>query len=173
MENQRQRRSKRRVAAVAAAAGFALSHYFDPRMGKARRARARDQIGGILRRTGRKAGRLGRRTRAKGYGALMKARHPVQETKDLSDVTLARKVQSEALSGSDVPEGITVNAEDGVVVLRGEVQTAERMTELAQAVLLVPGVVGVQNLLHLPGEPAPNKASALEASARAKESATP
>jgi hypothetical protein len=34
-------------------------------------------------------------------------------------------------------------------------------------------VVGVQNLLHLPGEPAPNKASALEASARAKESATP
>jgi osmotically-inducible protein OsmY len=103
----------------------------------------------------------------------MKATHPVEQPKDMDDATLVDKVESEVLRGPNVPEGITVNAEDGIVVLRGEVDTPERMTELAQAVLRVPGVAGVENLLHLPGEPAPNKARALEASARASRAARP
>jgi osmotically-inducible protein OsmY len=99
----------------------------------------------------------------------MKATHPTEQTKDLDDATLAHKVESEVLRGA--PEGITVNAEDGIVVLRGEVDSPERMSELARMVLRVPGVSGVENLLHLPGQPAPNKAKALEASTRAAESA--
>jgi osmotically-inducible protein OsmY len=100
----------------------------------------------------------------------MRATHPTEQPKDLDDATLARKVGSEVLRTA--PEGITVNAEDGIVVLRGEVSAPERMSELARAVLRVPGVTGVENLLHLPGEPAPNKAPALEASTRAAESAS-
>jgi osmotically-inducible protein OsmY len=100
----------------------------------------------------------------------MRATHPTEQPKDLDDATLAHKVESEVLRTA--PEGITVNAEDGIVVLRGEVAAPERMSELARAVLRVPGVTGVENLLHLPGEPAPNKAPALEASTRAAESAS-
>jgi osmotically-inducible protein OsmY len=100
----------------------------------------------------------------------MKATHPVEQAIDLDDATLAHRIESEVLGTA--PEGITMNAEDGIVVLRGEVDSPERMSELAQAVLRVPGVTGVENLLHLPGEPAPNKAPALEASTRAAESAS-
>jgi hypothetical protein len=56
-----------------------------------------------------------------------------------------------------------------VVVLRGEVESPDQMTGLAQLALKVPGVEGVQNLLHLPEEPPPNKEAAREASAQATE----
>jgi hypothetical protein len=160
-------RARRRTVLLAAGAGAAAAYFFDPQMGRTRRTKARDKVGAALRRAGRRLGRLRRRTGASGYGAWMKATHHIQQPKDLDDATLTHKVESEVLRGADVPEGITVNAEDGVVVLRGEVDSPERMAELARRVLRVPGVAGVENLLHLPGEPAPNKARALEASARA------
>lgn len=169
----RERTRRTRWVIVAAVAGMAISYFFDPRLGRTRRTKSRDRLGAMVRRTGRRVGRWGRSTGAKGYGAWMKATHPVEQPKDMDDATLVDKVESEVLRGPNVPEGITVNAEDGIVVLRGEVDTPERMTELAQAVLRVPGVAGVENLLHLPGEPAPNKARALEASARASRAARP
>ena len=92
----------------------------------------------------------------------MKRTHPADQLKDLDDNTLTRKLGSEALTRTAVPESIKVNVEDGVVVLRGEVDSPDRMSELAETVMEVPGVTGVENLLHLPGEPAPNKAAALE-----------
>jgi hypothetical protein len=162
--------TKRRVVLAAAGAGVAIAYFFDPQLGKTRRTRTRDRLAGAFRRMTRRLGRWRRRTEARGYGAWMKATHPVEQTKDLDDATLAHKVESEVLRA--FPEGITINAEDGIVVLRGEVDSPERMAELAQLVLRVPGVSGVENLLHLPGEPAPNKARALEASARAAESAS-
>jgi BON domain-containing protein len=161
--------TKRRVVLAAAGAGVAIAYFFDPQLGRTRRTRARDRLGATFRRTARRLGRWRRRAGAKGYGAWMKATHPTEQTKDLDDATLAHKVESEVLRAA--PEGITVNAEDGIVVLRGEVDSPERMSELARMVLRVPGVSGVENLLHLPGEPAPNKAKALEASNRAAESA--
>jgi BON domain-containing protein len=164
------KRSKRWVIA-AAAVGMGVAYFFDPQLGRTRRTRARDRLAATVRRAGRRAGGWGRSAGARGYGAWMKATHAVEQPKDLDDATLVAKVESEVLRRADVPEGISVNAEDGVVVLRGEVETPERMTELAEAVLRVPGVTGVENLLHLPGEPAPNKARALEASARASRAA--
>jgi hypothetical protein len=155
---------------LGALAGAAAAYFFDPQLGRTRRSRAGDKLGAVVRRTRRRLGRVGRRTGRRGYGAWMKATHRVETPKDLDDTTLTRKIESEVLRGADVPEGITVNVEDGVVVLRGEVESPERMSELARKVLAVPGVSGVENLLHLPDEPAPNKASALEASARAEQS---
>ena len=137
----RERTPKRRRKLLAAAgAGMAVAYFFDPQLGRTRRAKARDRVGAMVRRAGRRLGRWGRWARSSGYGRWLR--------------------------GTDGGR-ITVNAEDGVVILRGEVASAERMAALASAVLQVPGVVGVENLLHLPGEPAPNKARALEASARA------
>jgi len=167
----KERRSKRRkVSALAAgAAGVAAAYFFDPQMGRTRRAKARDRIAAMVRRAGRRLGRKGRWLEGKAYGLRMKATHPVEQPKDFDDATLAHKVESEVLRGTDKGR-ISVNAEDGIVVLRGEVDSPEQMNSLAEAVLRLPGVTGVENLLHLPGESAPNKAPAQEASARARRS---
>ena len=166
----KERRRTRKASALAAgAAGAAAAYFLDPQMGRTRRARAKDRIAATVRRAGRRLGRKGRWLEGKAYGLGMKAIHPVEQPKEFDDVTLAHKVESEVLRGADKGR-ISVNAEDGIVVLRGEVDTAEQMNTIAEAVLHLPGVTGVENLLHLPGEAAPNKAPAQEASARAKRS---
>lgn len=50
---------------------------------------------------------------------------------------------------------IIVNAEEGVVVLRGAVARSEDVDEIERRVRRVGGVRGVRNLLHLEGTPAP------------------
>lgn len=163
----KERRGKRKRSTLAAgAAGAAAAYFFDPQMGRTRRAKARDRIAAMFRRTGRQLGRRGRWVGGKAYGLKMKAKHPIEQPKDFDDATLAHKVESEVLRGPDKGR-ISVNAEDGVVVLRGEVESSDQMNSIAQKVLRLPGVAGVENLLHLPGEPAPNKARAQEVSNRA------
>lgn len=43
---------------------------------------------------------------------------------------------------------------DGVISIRGMVVHLEKIREAEERVRRVPGVVGVENLLHLPGTPA-------------------
>ena len=74
------------------------------------------------------------------------------------DVTLARKVETEIFRAPDAPKGdVVVNAEQGVVFLRGQVKTPEQIQELEQAARAVDGVKDVETLLHTPGTPAPMK----------------
>ena len=62
-----------------------------------------------------------------------------------------------------MPKGqINVDVESGVVTIRGQVDNAFQIASVEKAVLNVPGVVGVENLLHIDGTPAPNKAQARE-----------
>ena len=76
--------------------------------------------------------------------------------KQYDDVTLARKVETEIFRERDAPKGkIDVNVVDGVVELRGEADTPEMIEELVAKTRSVQGVRDVENLLHLPGEPAP------------------
>jgi BON domain len=78
--------------------------------------------------------------------------------KDLSDVALARKVESVIFRRRGVDKGkIDVNAADGVVWLRGEAKTPDLIKELERAARRVPEVRGVENLLHLPKTPAPSR----------------
>jgi osmotically-inducible protein OsmY len=80
-------------------------------------------------------------------------REPAEER--LNDPALARKVESEVFRGEDLPKGsISVNAEYGVIYLRGEVPSRELMDELTVRARGVDGVRAVENLTHLPGEPA-------------------
>jgi osmotically-inducible protein OsmY len=80
-------------------------------------------------------------------------REPAEER--LNDPALARKVESEVFRDDSLPKGnISVNAEYGVVYFRGEVPSQEVMDELTARARGVDGVRAVENLTHLPGEPA-------------------
>ena len=73
----------------------------------------------------------------------------------LNDPALARKVESEVFRDDELPKGsISVNAEYGVIYFRGEVPSQEAMEELTKRARGVDGVRAVENLTHLPGEPA-------------------
>jgi HSP20 family molecular chaperone IbpA len=164
-------KAKKRSILAAGALGATLAYFFDPDRGRARRMKTRDKVGGALRRFERRGGRAVRRAESNAYGAWQRATHAGTQPPPTDDETLKSKVETELFGRPDVAKGkIVVNVEDGVVVLRGEVDDSSQMTELAQLALKVPGVAGVQNLLHLPEEPAPNKAAAMEASSEATES---
>ena len=80
-------------------------------------------------------------------------REPAEER--LNDPALARKVESEVFRDAALPKGsISVNAEYGVIYFRGEVPSREVMEELTKRARGVDGVRAVENLTHLPGEPA-------------------
>ena len=80
-------------------------------------------------------------------------------TTSYDDVTLARKVESEIFRDADAPKGdVDVNAENGVVYLRGQVADEDSIAELERAAKGVDGVRDVESLLHTPGTPAPMKA---------------
>ena len=77
-----------------------------------------------------------------------------RQPKPLGDAAITRKVESEIFRDPDVPKGkIDVNAENGVVFLRGEADRPEMIDDLEEQVRKIPGVQGVENLLHLPGQP--------------------
>jgi hypothetical protein len=135
-----------------AALGAALVYFFDPENGKRRRKVTADRLGGFLRRQRRKSGGLTQRAHA----LKQKASHLREEPKPQpDDVTLARKVESEIFRDAEVPKGkINVNAEDGRVVLRGEVDSPELIEELVGKAGKVQGVQDVESLLHTPGEQA-------------------
>jgi osmotically-inducible protein OsmY len=72
-----------------------------------------------------------------------------------NDATLKDRVEGALLGDPAIPKGdININAEQGIVVLRGEVPDDAIRTALEQRAAQVRGVWYVENLLHLPGEPA-------------------
>jgi osmotically-inducible protein OsmY len=126
-----------------AALGAALAYFFDPQNGRARR---KETIKRIVRLSQQQRGRLTAKATQLREGPKAQP----------DDVTLARKVESEIFSDAEVPKGqINVNAEEGKVVLRGEVESAEMIEELVSKARKVQGVQEVENLLHMPGQAAP------------------
>lgn len=148
----------RRIPLIAAI-GAALMYFFDPEDGKRRRKMTVDRAAGLFRRSGRKAGRAARGVAAEAEGLKQKATHLKEEEKPQpNDATLKAKVETEIFRDADVPKGkIDVNAENGVVYLRGEADRPELIETLEKQVKKIPGVQGVENLLHLPGTPTPTK----------------
>jgi osmotically-inducible protein OsmY len=135
------------------AIGAGLAYFFDPQNGKRRRKMTLDRTAGFFRRSGRRAERARRAVASEAYGLKQKATHLREEEKPQpDDATLTRKVETEIFRGAEVPKGqINVNAESGVVYLRGEVERPELIADLETAARKVQGVRGVENLLHLPG----------------------
>jgi hypothetical protein len=157
----RRRRRRRRLAALrplalGAVAGAALEFFLDPRQGRRRRHAAFDRTGGTLRRLGRRLSRGARFATSLGRGKAQAFRHRSRELGLIDDGTLADKVRSEVLGDPRWPKGrVNVQAYDGIVELRGELEEPELIEELVERVRRVHGVRGVENLLHVPGTPAP------------------
>jgi osmotically-inducible protein OsmY len=87
--------------------------------------------------------------RRKIAGRAKGAVKSVGGAKDYDDVTLAHKVETELFRPADVPKGaISVNVNDGVVELRGELADQEQIDELGNTARRISGVKDVRNLLH-------------------------
>ena len=122
------------------------------------RARSRPDSGSLPQHQARPS-HAGNAVTAEAQAAKQKATHLKEEDKPQpDDVTLARKVETEIFRDADIPKGqINVNAENGKVVLRGEVEEPELIKDLEKRTKKVQGVQEVENLLHVPGTPAPTK----------------
>lgn len=142
---------------LGAAAGATLVFFFDPDEGRRRRAMARDRAAATLRDAGRFADRGSRLAGSRAYGLSRRLAHLRRPTQDANDATLVARVMSEAFRGidPDLKGRVNVNATAGVIYLRGEVERAEDIRALEDRVRRIPGVTAVENLLHLPGTPAP------------------
>jgi osmotically-inducible protein OsmY len=139
--------------------GAALAYFFDPETGNRRRSMTRDRALAFFRRTGHQAGRAGQAAKSQAYGVTQKADQLKERTKEEpDDATLAHKVETELFRDADVPKGdINVNAENGVVYLRGQVADEGLAETLGKSARKIQGVREVENLLHTPGTPAPTK----------------
>ena len=145
---------------IGAAVGAIATLLFDPARGRARRARLRDQGAATVRRAWRAGSRRRRMLGSRAAGMIGALRSgALAEAKDRerpSDPTLKDRVESELLRDPKVPKGsININAQQGIVVLRGEVPDAKVRAKLEKRASEIHGVWYVENLLHLPGEPSP------------------
>ena len=131
------------------ALGAALTYFFDPENGRRRRKIAADRLASLARRHGK---RLIKSTASQAHALKQRSTHLSEEPKPQpDDVTLARKVETEIFRDADVPKGkINVNAENGKVVLRGEVDSPELIEDLVEKARNVQGVQEVESLLHTP-----------------------
>jgi osmotically-inducible protein OsmY len=139
-------------ACIGVVLGWIAGFFFDKDQGKRRRRLAVDRTGGFFRRRVRAAVRAGRMAGATAYGLKQKATHLHEQPKPQpNDATLKAKVESELFRPAYIPKGkIDVNAEDGVVYLRGEADTPEMINELVERARKIQGVREVENLLHVP-----------------------
>jgi osmotically-inducible protein OsmY len=148
---------------IGAGVGAAVAYFFDPVRGRSRRIQAAEQLAAtgrdLLRQTSRQGSRAlsdlqGQADRLGQQAAVQTERLATQD-----DVTVAKRVESQIFRDRSLPSGaVSVNAEDGVIVLRGELDSEEQIRRVEAAAREVAGVRGIQNLLHLSGTPAPNTA---------------
>jgi osmotically-inducible protein OsmY len=134
----------------------AVLEYFvlDKQHAALRRHTARDRALAMMRRRQRDAVRRAKYLEGVAQGIAYKGAHvlPGTRRKEMpDDVTLAQKVESQAFREAHVPkQSVSVNAENGVVYLRGELERQEQIDALVRTAREVEGVRDVKNLLHTP-----------------------
>jgi osmotically-inducible protein OsmY len=137
----------------AAMGGAALAYFLDPQNGRRRRHQSRDQLLSLARQGTKRARKLVHHATSDAAGQARRAAHALRkpEEVELDDTTLVDKVESIVFRQHDVPKGqININAENGVVFLRGQVEDPELVEALEARVRKVRGVKDVENLLHTP-----------------------
>jgi len=137
----------------------AMTMLCDPRQGRRRRATLRDQGKARVRRLGRAVGSLWRGAASDAYAVSHRMVHLVPRDTDMADdETLRQRVESQLFRDRHIPKGdLNITAEHGTLILRGELESPAEIAHLEERVQHIPGVRGVQNLLHPRGTPAPNK----------------
>jgi osmotically-inducible protein OsmY len=144
---------------AAAIGGAAFAYYLDAQNGRRRRHVARDKALSAAKHASRRGRKLVHHVSSDARGYVERAKHVRGGAKELDDSTLVDKVESIVFRQRDVPKGqININAENGVVFLRGEVERPELVDALEARVRKVRGVKGVENLLHTRSQSAPEQA---------------
>jgi hypothetical protein len=146
---------------LAAMVGAGLAYVFDPARGRRRRAELRDRGRAAVRREARAIERQASYRKGRAEGLAHRLRHRTPEPPD--DNTLVDKIRSEVLGRVVDGPHLTIDANDRVVTLRGQVADQQAVEDIEREVRAMAGVADVVNLLHTPGTPAPNKIDALEA----------
>jgi hypothetical protein len=150
------------IAAPAAACGMTLgallAYFLDRKAGRRRRHTARDRAMSRARRGERRAAARARRAESHAVGIARRTLNAARprHREPFDDITLARKVETELYRRARVPKGhISINAEEGFVFLRGVLDRQEDIERIEVATRQIEGVREVENLIHLPGTPAP------------------
>ena len=151
------------LTAAAGAAGAAVAYFLDPERGRARRSQTKDQVAAALRRRKADAEREARYREGQAAGAAARA-EGAGEPRPQDDVDVTHAVRQAFSAAGVATDDVTIEAADGVVTLRGQVASEDEKRRVEQAAGSAAGVREVQSWLHLPGQPAPNKAEALRAS---------
>jgi len=144
-----------RVFLIGLGAGALLALFADPASGKRRRAMARDKAGAYRRRSSRQVAAGGRSVRSGIQARKAQLAHRTPVERDYDDATLTDHVRSELGRDPLAHQGILVNAQKGVIQLRGQVGSEDDIEELVKRTEEINGVRAVENLLHVPGAPAP------------------
>ena len=138
------------VQATGTITGATLMYFLDPHNGRRRRHVARDRMLKQVRRSGREASRKARYAGGVAEGKVHEAASAGQPKPQLDDTTLAHKVESEIFRSRDAPKGtVNLNAENGVVYLRGHVDNQEWIDRLIADARAVEGVHEVRSLLRV------------------------
>jgi hypothetical protein len=149
------------VAAAAVLGGLfgALAEYLlDPARGHARRAALRERSAATGRRSVKQVKRTAVRRAAYVRGRAHRVGHKLTPSHPpADDRTLVDRVRSEVFGHRRFGRlSVNVDAFDGVVTLRGQIDDQDTIRDLEAAVSKVPGVRRVENLLHTPETVAPN-----------------
>ena len=144
------------LALLGAAVGAVAAYLLDPERGKRRRAVLVDQARARMREVGTAVERGSRRAGTQAFSISQQVAHRNGGNGRLNDSGLSDKVETELFADPSIPQGkININVEEGVVVLRGEVDDPGQREELIHKAEAIAGGVGGDWVLHLPGEPAP------------------
>jgi hypothetical protein len=73
-----------------------------------------------------------------------------EQVKDLNDATLQAKVESEIFRPADAPKGdVNVDVHDGIVTLRGTIDSHTKLQELVEVAQEIPEVRIVRNIVNV------------------------
>jgi osmotically-inducible protein OsmY len=154
-------RSKKSLL-VAVGLGAVTAYYLDRDRGHARRVHASDRARAAMRRRRNQAASQARYMdgQAEGEAAIRTGAGRFHPTDNHAIAEHLRTV----LARLDVDtRHVNVEVVDGLVRLRGQVSDEDAAAHILRAVEHEPGVKQTESLLHLPGQPAPNKTAALQA----------
>src|SRR5918992_4229225 len=136
---------------LGAAAGAAAAHFLAPDSGARRRNTLRDRGASKARSAASTAQSQANYAAGQAKGVASAVTPSKTRLEDADDVTLARKVETEIFRAPDAPKGsVSVDVQNGIAHLRGEVADPEWIERLAADARKVDGIRGVENMLHTP-----------------------
>lgn len=156
------------------AALAALMYFIDPQSGRRRRARVRDRFSRTQRIVSRDIPRKVEKRGRFFQGVVTGIQHNAGELIHREQMpppdneTLVARVRSQVLRDGELKAGeINIEAYEGCVTLRGQLDDDSAIRHIVSATRHVSGVREVRNYLHTPGADPPNKHDSLNGQSEA------